>query len=125
MNGGIEATGIAANVQGYTVNGSIRMDATGVARASTVNGGINVTMGRSDWTDRLEFETVNGGITVTFAGDVNADVSASTVNGGIDSDFPLDVRGRFGPKRANGTIGTGGRELVLNTVNGGINLRRQ
>jgi DUF4097 and DUF4098 domain-containing protein YvlB len=68
---------------------------------------------------------VNGSITVTFAGDVNADVTASTVNGGINTDFPLEVRGRFGPRRVSGTIGTGGRELALSTVNGAIHLRRR
>lgn len=125
VNGNIEANGIAADAIGRTVNGSITMDAAGMAQASTVNGRINVTMGRTAGTEPLEFQTVNGGITVTFLGDVNADVSASTVNGSIDTDFPLQVVGRFGPKRVNGTIGTGGRRLELSTVNGSIELRRR
>lgn len=125
VNGDIDATGIAAAARGTTVNGDVTMDATGVAHGSTVNGNIIVSMGRSDWTDRLEFETVNGRIEVTFASDINATVTASTVNGNINTDFPLEVRGRFGPKRVTGTIGSGGRELVLSTVNGSIALRRR
>jgi hypothetical protein len=125
VNGEVEATGIAGSAAGYTVNGSVKMDATGTAQAKTVNGSIDVTMARTDWRDKLEFETVNGSITVTFVGDVNAEVTASTVNGGIDTDFPLEVRGRFGPRRVTGTIGTGGRELALSTVNGQIRLRRR
>jgi hypothetical protein len=124
VNGDIEATGIAASARGFTVNGGVTMDAIGIAHGRTVNGDIEVTMGRSDWTDRLEFETVNGSIVVTFMNDLNATVSASTVNGGIETDFPLEVRGRFGPRRVTGTIGSGGRDLALSTVNGSIELRR-
>jgi hypothetical protein len=51
-------------------------------------------------------------------------VSASTVNGALSSDWPMTVRGRFGPRRMNGKIGAGGRELALQTVNGDIELRR-
>jgi hypothetical protein len=125
VNGGVEATGMSAAVEGHSVNGAVTIETVGVARAKTVNGAINVSMGRSDWRDRLEFETVNGGITVTFTGDVNTEVTASTVNGGIETDYPLQVMGRFGPRRVSGTIGSGGRELVLSTVNGGIAIRRR
>jgi hypothetical protein len=34
------------------------------------------------------------------------------------------VIGRLGPRRLNGTIGSGGRRLELSTVNGSIRLRR-
>jgi len=108
-----------------TVNGDVEASATGVVSASTVNGSVDIAMGRSNWPDDLAIETVNGGITITFIGDLNTEVSASTVNGSISSDWPLTVRGRFGPKRVNGTIGSGGRTLTLNTVNGSIELRRR
>ena len=63
----------------------------GLAEAQTVNGSIEVRMGRANWTDALEFETVNGGITIELPGDLNADVNASTVNGSLSSDWPLTV----------------------------------
>ena len=81
-------------------------------------------MGRSDWDDDLTFETVNGRITVELPDNTNADVRAETLNGGISSDFPMTVSGRFGSRRLNGTIGNGGRDLRLKTVNGAIRLRR-
>jgi DUF4097 and DUF4098 domain-containing protein YvlB len=46
------------------------------------------------------------------------------VNGGIESDFPITVRGRWGPRSMTGTIGSGGRRLELETVNGAIQIRR-
>jgi hypothetical protein len=46
------------------------------------------------------------------------------VNGDLVTDFPLTVTGRFGPRHLNGTIGSGGRALALETVNGTIRLRK-
>ena len=65
-----------------------------------------------------------GSITVELPSSVSARVEAKTVNGGIESDFPLTVTGRFGPRRVSGTIGGGGRDLRLETVNGGIHIRQ-
>jgi hypothetical protein len=124
VNGSVKATGLTADADVETVNGSVRVSTTGLAQAKTVNGSITVRMGRSNWKETLEFETVNGGITLELPDDLNADVSASTVNGSLSSDWPMTVRGRWGPQRMNGKIGSGGRELALQTVNGDIELRR-
>jgi len=124
VNGSIEGTGLQSDVQAHTVNGGIDIATTGLTRAQTVNGSVDVTVGRADWQNELEIKTVNGGISFSVAGDLNADVTASTVNGDIDTEFPLTVRGRFGPKRLTGTIGSGGRGLLLTTVNGDIAIRK-
>ena len=95
-----------------------------VFEAVTVNGSIYASMGRADWTDGVDFHTVNGGITLELPATFSAEVRASTVNGDIETDFPLTVTGRFGPRHLRGTVGTGGRDLDLNTVNGSIRLRK-
>lgn len=125
VNGRIEADGLPGDVDAYTVNGTVRITTAGLARANTVNGNIEVDMGRIRGTDPLRFETTNGNITASFPGDLNAQLSASTVNGDIETDFPVEVRGRFGPRRVSGTIGSGGREISLATVNGSIRIRRR
>lgn len=125
VNGAVEGTRLPANAEGRTVNGSVKLEAAGIARASTVNGSVDASMGASTWSDKLEFETVNGSLTVRFGGALNADVSARTVNGDIETDFPLEVRGRFNSRNVSGTVGSGGRELALKTVNGRIRLLRQ
>jgi DUF4097 and DUF4098 domain-containing protein YvlB len=126
VNGDVIATTLESDIEARTVNGSVEASSTGIVRAGSVNGSVELVMGRSDWSDELAVETVNGKITITFVGDLNTEVSASTVNGGISSDWPLTVRGRFGPKRVSGTIGNGGgRTLALSTVNGSIELRRR
>jgi hypothetical protein len=124
VNGGVEALGLDGDVKMFTVNGDIDISTTGLAQGSTVNGSITVSMDRADWDGTLDFTTVNGSVTLDMPGDLNCDVSVSTVNGHISSDYPLTVEGRFSPRHLKGTIGSGGRELVIKTVNGSVNIRR-
>jgi len=125
VNGGVTLNGLTADVKGQTVNGSVRIETTGVAEAQRVNGSIDVSMGRADWDDILAFQTVNGQITVELPGEVNAEVRETTVSGSISTDYPLALRGKFGPQRISGTIGRGGREMSLSTVNGDIEIRKK
>ncbi len=122
VNGSIEAHGLHADAEGHTVNGSVAIETRGLALASTVNGSIDAEMGAVP-REPLEFETVNGGITLVVPAGSAAALRATTVNGDIMTDFPLTVRGRFNRRSVRGTIGRGGPELVLTTVNGDIRLR--
>jgi len=124
VNGSVDAEGLTADAEAYTVNGGVSVSGSGLVRAETVNGTVTATMGRADWTGGLELKTVNGSITVELPASVSARVEARTVNGGIETDFPLTVTGRVGPRHLSGTIGGGGRDLTLETVNGGIRIVR-
>src|SRR6266508_593820 len=124
VNGQMSAEGLKADVRASTVNGSVRVTTTGLAEASTVNGSVYVEMGRADWSDDLEFSTVNGSVTLILPAQLNAEVRASSVNGDLVTDYPMMVTGRFGRRRMQGTIGSGGRSLSLSTVNGEIRLRK-
>lgn len=124
VNGSVEAEGLGADVRATTVNGDVDVRTTGVAEARTVNGDITLRLGRSDLSDDVEFETVNGSITIEMPEGLNADFRASTVNGSIDSDFPITVTGKVSRRSLRGSIGAGGPELRLSTVNGSIRLRR-
>lgn len=125
VNGDVEATQLTGDVDAETVNGSVKLATAGLVRAHTVNGGIDAEMGRADWSGAINLETVNGGIRVTLPANASTSITAETVNGGLNSDFPLTVQGRFNPHRITGVLGQGGRELHLQTVNGGIDLRRR
>ena len=124
VNGDVGAERLNGDLELDTVNGSITFSTTGQAQASTVNGSIHGEIGRADWTDTLALKTVNGSITLTLPSSLNADFKASTVNGDIQTDFPLTVTGRISRRRLEGTIGGGGRQLTISTVNGGITLKR-
>lgn len=124
VNGNVDADDLTESAEARTVNGSITVDTRGWATASTVNGSIRAKLGRADWQGETEFETVNGGISIELPSATSTEVSASTVNGEVETDFPLTIQGRWGPRRVTGTIGQGGRRLVLSTVNGDMTLRR-
>lgn len=125
VNGSVNADGIRADVRASTVNGDVDVATTGFAEASSVNGDITCRLGRSAFDGDVEFETVNGSITVEMPDGLNADFRANTVNGSIDSDFPILVTGKVSRRSLRGTIGEGGPELRLSTVNGSIRLRKQ
>jgi hypothetical protein len=124
VNGGIHADGLKGDVEGYSVNGGIQLSTSGLVQAKTVNGGINAMLGSTDWNGRLAFETVNGGIKVELPPNANTDFEAETVNGRVSSDFPITVVGKINPRKLSGTIGNGGRSLVMKTVNGSVALLR-
>jgi len=77
----------------------------------------------TNWPSGLSFKTINGEINLNLPANLSAAVDAQTLNGGINSDFPLNVTTMNGHKSVKGTIGAGGRELMLRTLNGSINLR--
>ena len=67
---------------------------------------------------------MNGSITVELPDGIGADVTARTINGAIETDFPLTVSGRFSHRRLSGSIGGGGEQISLVTVNGSVSLVR-
>lgn len=124
VNGGIDAQALRSDVDLATVNGRIALSTTGLGSANTVNGSIDASVGASAGTDPLEFRTVNGNITVKLPKNLNASLHADLMNGGFESDFPVMVQSfRARNKRIVGTIGKGGRDLDLHTVNGSIRLQ--
>jgi hypothetical protein len=124
VNGEIHASGLKGDVEGYSINGSIELSTSGLVKAKTVNGGISATLGSTNWSGRLAFETVNGSIKVELPSGANTEFEAFTVNGRISSDFPVTVQGKIDPRKLTGTIGNGGRGLVMKSVNGSIELIR-
>jgi hypothetical protein len=125
VNGGIEAAGLQSDVKVATVNGSVNIETSGFAQANTVNGNITCKLGSGPLTGDLAFETVNGSVTLEMPAGLHADFRGSTVNGRIDSDFAILVTGQVSRRSLRGTIGDGGPELRVSTVNGSIRLRER
>jgi Toastrack DUF4097 len=125
VNGRVEARDLSGEAEAHTVNGGIELDTAGFGRAETVNGSIHARFGRADWTGSLDLTTVNGSVTVELPASAGARVEASTVNGSIETDFPLTVEGQLSRRHVSGTIGGGGGDLRLKTVNGSIHLLKR
>lgn len=124
VNGSIRTASRRGDVEAGTVNGSIEAEAAGLVRAQTVNGSIDARLGRADWNGEMAFKTVNGSITLGLPASLSTSVKASAQTGSIHSDFPLQIRrnGYVGAE-ADGTVGSGGRHLELDVLNGSIRLQ--
>jgi DUF4097 and DUF4098 domain-containing protein YvlB len=120
----VTAQELGSDVEATTVNGGIKLSTEGRAQAETVNGSVRARLGRADGSEPLAFRTVNGSLRVELPEGASADVDIATVNGSITTDFPLTIQGKWGPRKARGSIGGGGRALSLETVNGSIELRK-
>jgi hypothetical protein len=127
VNGSVTVDGATSEVEIGTVNGSVEATSSGgPVEASTVNGSILARMGRLTGTDDLTYSTVNGSIQVEFDGELtNADLEMSTVNGRFEINFPITIQGRLNPRHLRTRLGSGGRRIRLNTVNGNVELRRR
>ncbi|HSZ61718.1 MAG TPA: DUF4097 family beta strand repeat-containing protein [Terriglobales bacterium] len=125
INGGVTAENMGRFVRANSVNGSVHVSTKQWAEVSSVNGSIEANMGSADWTGTLKISTVNGSINLRMPSELNADVRFSSVNGRLESDFPLTMSGKFGGRRVEGRIGSGGRELVVDTVNGSLRLKSE
>jgi len=137
VDGDIRAEGLRSNVDAASVVGDVRVATTGTARAATVSGDVDATFGETDG-EEMEFASVSGNLVVRVAANVGAEVHANTLSGDIESDFALRMRPQAEDeedddgfhiniqigRQANGTIGSGGPELSLNTVSGNIRLLR-
>jgi hypothetical protein len=122
VNGSVDGESLSGDAEGSAVNGSVRLSTTGLALANTVNGSLTVTTGRADWPNGATFSTVNGDVTLNVPAFLNATVRASVVNGTIASELPITVTGQVTRRRLEGTIGSGGQQLTLSTVNGSVSL---
>ena len=125
VNGDVKAQDMGRFVRASTVNGSVRVSTKAWAELSSVNGSIEASMGGADWTGILKISTVNGSVKLEMPGNMNADVRFRSVNGRLNTDFPLSVSGSLGGRKVEGHIGNGGRELVVETVNGNVELKRE
>ena len=123
VNGEISANQLTGNVVAKTVNGGITISTTGYAEATTINGGISARVGDGQWSNAVNFSTLNGGINLDLPANLSTDVEAETLNGQINSDFPINLTTLKDRRHLRGRIGAGGRELLLKTLNGSINLR--
>ncbi len=122
VNGAVEAQGLEGEVEAHTQNGAVRIETTGVARASTVNGPIRAKIGAKSWSGTVALESVNGRLDVELPADIGAELRADTVHGSVRVGPKMDAA-RVEHNHVEGRLGKGGGELRLRTVNGPIDVR--
>lgn len=124
-NGGISISDITGNIQFQTTNGGVTLRRlAGDVEGKTSNGGLTVELGGARWEGaKLDARTSNGGVNVSMPENYSAHFETATVNGHLNLDFPMTVHGEIG--RALSTdLGAGGATVHLETINGGVNVKR-
>lgn len=122
VNATIRAEDLTANVRAQTVNGSVRLSTSQGASAKTVNGSIRASFGETSWEGEAVFETMNGSIRLEVPAQINVNLEIRTSNGRITTEGLPITTTRSSRRRVEGTLGEGGPDLRLKTVNGSITL---
>jgi DUF4097 and DUF4098 domain-containing protein YvlB len=127
VNGSITLSNFTNQTKASAVNGEIRAtNLRGTANLSTVNGTTSADFETVQPNSRISLSTVNGSVNLLLPSDINATVKADTVNGNISNDFGLPVRkGQYVGRDLHGRIGTGEAQINLDSVNGGLNIKRK
>jgi len=123
VNGSLTIEKVAGDLDANLINGKARIsDLAGEANISSVNGAIEANYASLNKVREIKLKSVNGSIDLGLPASPNADIKASTVNGSMKSDFPLTVQGNFGQHKISGKLGSGGTQIELSNVNGGIHI---
>ncbi len=125
VNGEITILDVGEAVRASTVNGSIKaMTARGPLHASTVNGSITARVDSLVGDEGVTLSTVNGSVLAELPDQINAVIDLSTVNGKFSTDYQFDAPVEKHQRRLHATLGNGGPELKLTTVNGSVTLKK-
>jgi hypothetical protein len=126
VNGNVDISGVTGKVVAESVNGDLDIsNLAGDVRLSTVNGGIEAGFDKLSGDQNVKAETVNGRVTLVLPEDSDCEISADTLNGGINAkDFGLEADKGFVGSDLNGKIGSGSARVNIDTVNGGIKIKK-
>jgi hypothetical protein len=142
LSGGIDVDGVHGELEIHTQNGHVTLNnVSGTVTADSQNGPIRVTMDRVDSSKPLTFSTLNGVVDLTFPADLKANLTVKTSHGPVYSDFDVTLGGSRSISERNnsgdgryvirmdstirGTIGGGGVDLAIRTLNGGVYIRKK
>lgn len=125
MLGDVHVKGASAPLKVRTVSGGIDVEtAQGPVTIGSVNGDVHARVRGFADTGAVSITTVNGSASLELPPALDADVEAHTINGSISTEYPLTVSGKFTTRNLKGTVGRGGREVRITTVNGSIQLTK-
>ncbi len=121
---GLGAMTMVGDVHVTGARGPLVTTAKGPVKAESMNGDVRIRVEAFGDTGGVSARTINGSLTAELPAQLDAQVEANTVNGSITTDYPLTVNGQFTGRHVKGTLGRGGRDVHLETVNGSIKMKR-
>jgi DUF4097 and DUF4098 domain-containing protein YvlB len=128
-NGSIGVSGVRGALEASTSNGRIRAQLADIPagrpiKASTINGGIELTLDSIRDND-VRASTSNGAIALRVPASTSARVRAQTSNSSVSTDFEIRMKGVLSKNHMEGTIGDGGSMFDLSTSNGAIKILKR
>jgi DUF4097 and DUF4098 domain-containing protein YvlB len=127
VNGSVSISNSTNFTKASAVNGSVKcLNLRGNANLSTVNGTVEANFDQLQTGSVISLSTVNGKAALIIPSDADATVRAESLNGEITNDFGLPVRkGKYVGRDLYGKIGSGDVKIKLNSVNGGLSVKRK
>jgi len=126
VNGSVVVRGVDGGGELRSVNGDVDvLDSAGRFSAKTTNGNLHLQLRELLDGDPMNIETVNGSVILGLPSNARADLKILSMNGDFSSELPVtSTMGSPSARtfRARLGQGTGGGEISVRTVNGGIRL---
>lgn len=126
-NGGIHLENVQGNITFEALNGGATLTGLGgEVKGKTTNGGLTLNLTGDTWTGgALDVSTVNGSVSCQLPAAYSATLIARTVHGRVHAHLATGVRKSLLPHNLTATLGQGGPQLRLGTVNGSITVQQQ
>jgi hypothetical protein len=123
---------LTGEVEISTLNGDIDLfNITGPTAISSINGDIKCIFSEVSQQAPISISSVNGELDITIPSNTKADLVLSTFSGDIftDMDIEFDKKSKeglsiIGGNKIKGTLNGGGVDILLNTINDNIYLRK-
>lgn len=127
QHGGIEVREVKGTITFTTVNGGVTLIGLGgEVKGKTTNGGLTLTLTGDTWADgALNVSTSNGSVTCLLPVSYSATLIARTVHGRVHAALAPGTRKSLLPHNLTATLGRGGPQLQMSTVNGSISVKQE
>jgi Putative adhesin len=127
VNGSVVVRGVNGGGELRSVNGNVEVfDSSGRFSAKTTNGDLHLELRRLVDGGPMNIETVNGSVFLGLPSDAQADLRILNMNGDFSSELPVNaMSGTTSLPSFRAKLGSGGGQISVRTVNGGIRLVRE
>ncbi|MET4105297.1 DUF4097 family beta strand repeat-containing protein [Hymenobacter sp. UYP22] len=125
VNGSLSVEGVSGNIRLETTNGGLTLrNVNGNVRAQTTNGPVSIVLAGPGWLGPgLEAATVNGSVEWQLPAVYAGTLLARTTRGKVSAELNTKRKSVL-PHNLAATLGKGGAQLKVSTVNGSIAVRQ-
>jgi len=124
VNGSVIVRGVEGAGELRSVNGNVEvLDSSGRFSAKTTNGNLRLELHHLLDGGPMNIETVNGSVVLGLPSDARANLRVLDMNGDFYSELPMtSTAGSPAARAFRARLGSGGGDISVRTVNGGIRL---